>query len=116
MNPVIVFASYALKFFNIKQEYSLLITPTGNQIVSIPFDTTHGYSFEVWDWIQFFLHASFSDAKYNYICKNNELYHKLAKQYHLLSDSFDVCFSHNGTILMTPEYDFFALELTFKYA
>jgi hypothetical protein len=68
----------------------------------------------VWDRVQLFLHASFSEAKYNYVCENNESHYKFAKEYPLLYDSFDVWFSSNGTRLTTPEIDFFVLELTFK--
>jgi hypothetical protein len=61
-----------------------------------------------------FLHASFSDEKYNYIWENNESYHKLAKHYHLWDDLFNVWFRTNDKRLTTPEIDFFVLELTFK--
>jgi hypothetical protein len=48
------------------------------------------------------------------MCENNESYHKLAKQYHLLYDSFDVWFVSNGMRLTTPVIEFFVLGLTFK--
>jgi hypothetical protein len=61
-----------------------------------------------------FLPANLSDAKDNSACDNNESYHKLAKQYHLWYDSFDIWLRTNGMRLTTPEIDFFVLELTYK--
>jgi hypothetical protein len=58
----------------------------GNQVVSIPFHTNYGYSFEVGDRVQLFLHTRFSDAKSNYVWENNESYHKEGKEYPLLYD------------------------------
>jgi hypothetical protein len=114
LNPVILFAGDVLQLFNIRQDYPQLMTILGNQTALIPFDAKYDYSFEVLDIFQLFLHASFSDAKYNYICENNESYHKLAKRYLLLYDSFDVWFSTNDMRLTTPQIDFYILELMFK--
>jgi hypothetical protein len=113
-NPVIVFTGGTLKLFNIRRDFTQLISLAGNQTVSIPFDVNYGYSFEVWDRVQLFLHTSFSETKYNYVCENNESYNKLAKEYPLLYYSFDVWFSSNCTRLTTPEINFFVLELRFK--
>jgi glycerol kinase len=85
-----------------------------NQTVPIAFDSNSGYLFEMWDRVQLFFHAIFSGAKYNYVCENNELYHKRAKQFHLLYNSFDVWFCTNDTKLTTQGIDFFVSELTFK--
>jgi hypothetical protein len=91
MNPVIVFATDAIKLFNIRQDYPQLIqVHKGYQTSPIPFDVNFSYSFEVWDRVQLFLHVSFSDAKYNMVYENNESNHKLAKEYPLYYDSFDV--------------------------
>jgi hypothetical protein len=113
-NPVIVFAGDSIKLLYIRQNFSQLIAVVGNQTVLIPFDVNYGYSFKVWDRVQLFLHASFSGSKYNYVCENNESYHKLAKQYRLLYDSFDVWFSIDGMRETTPSIDFFVLELALK--
>jgi phosphotransferase system IIA component len=69
-----------LKLFNIRQDCQQLIALPRNQTTDITFDTNYGYSFEVLDMIQLFLHVCFSDVKYNYVWENNESYHKLAKQ------------------------------------
>jgi hypothetical protein len=116
-NSLIIFAGDAVKLFNIRQDYPQLIFLADHQAVSIVFDNPCPYSFEGWDSIQRFLHAHFSDEKYNSVSENNEPYHKLAKEYRLLYDSFesfDVWFSTNGPRITTPEIDFFALELTFN--
>jgi hypothetical protein len=113
-NFIIIFGGDILKSFNIRQHYPHLIAITGNQTTSIAFNFNCGYSFEICDRVQLFLHASFLDAKYNHVCKNNESYYKLTKQYPLLDDDFDAWFSPNDTRLTTPEIDFFVLELTFK--
>jgi hypothetical protein len=106
MNPTIIFASDALKLFNIIQDNSQLLTVLDNQTVLIAFDTNYLYSFEVCDRVQLFLHANFSDARCYYISENNESYHEPAKQYPFLCDSFDIWFSTNGTRLTTSEIDF----------
>jgi hypothetical protein len=89
-NPLIIFARNAVKLFNIRQDYPQLIAFTDHQTVSIAFDNTCPYSFEVWGKVQLFPYASFSDVNFNCLFENNESYHKLAKENPLLYDSFDV--------------------------
>jgi hypothetical protein len=61
-----------------------------------------------------FLHARFSSATHHYVCEVGEDHHKLAKKFPLLDDQFDIRFSDDGRTLLTPEIEFFALELMFK--
>jgi hypothetical protein len=107
INTLIVFANDVLQLFNIKPDFPQSLTLIGYQRSSIPFDSTYNYSFLVLDIIQLFLHANFNNAKYNNVSKNNELYHKLVKQYSLLQDSFYVWFCLNDTRLIAPEIDLF---------
>jgi hypothetical protein len=93
LNPAIVFLGDTHMPFNIRQDYPQLIALANNQTTAIALDSNYSYSVEVWDIIHFFLHASFRESKYNYLCENNDSYHKLVKQYSLLRDSFDVWFS-----------------------
>lgn len=76
----------------------------------------HDIYFEkAWDRIKLFFHASFSTGiKYNYACEAGESYHKLAKKYPMLYESFDIWFTTDGRKVFTSEIDSFVLELIFK--
>jgi hypothetical protein len=92
-NPVIVFSVDSIQLFNIGQDYTRLISFAANHTTPIPFDVNYihlnfGIEFSVSS-------CYFSDAKYNNVCENNESYHKLAKQYPLLYDSFDIWLMNN---------------------
>jgi hypothetical protein len=90
--------------------------PVPDRTVEIMLDSVHSINFfNIWNKTTLFLHASFSNTvKYNYVCEVNESYHKLAKKYPMLYDSFDIWFRIDGKTVFTPELDSFVLELAFK--
>jgi hypothetical protein len=58
MNTIMNLPIDSIKLFNIRQDYSQLMTPVRNQTMGIIFDNIYSYSFEVWDKLQLFLHQT----------------------------------------------------------
>jgi hypothetical protein len=80
LNLTIEFSTDSIKLFSISEDHPNLMNVNGLQTIAIPLDTNYHTKFQVWNQVQLFLHASFSEAKNQYVCKNNEFYHKLAKK------------------------------------
>jgi hypothetical protein len=61
-----------------------------------------------------YLHSSFSDKPFGYVCRANEKYNKLSKCFPIRDVGFDVWFTIYGKKIFTPEIDMLLLELSFK--
>jgi hypothetical protein len=62
-----------------------------------------------------YLHSSFSNNSFGFVCKINSDYHKLCKYFPMRDVEFDIWFTTNGKkIIYTPEMDLLLLEISFK--
>jgi hypothetical protein len=61
-----------------------------------------------------YVHSSFSNYPFGFVCKVNSDYHKLCKYFPMRDVEFDICFTIDGKkIIYTPEMDLLLLELSF---
>jgi hypothetical protein len=69
---------------------------------------------DVWGVDNLYLHCSFSNNHFGYVCRANEKYNKLSKCFPIRDVGFDIWFTIDGKKLFVSEIDMLLLELSFK--
>jgi hypothetical protein len=113
----IQFRQDSLKLLGIKPESAYYLDHFESILIPIHLNIKHpaiNTFRDVWGVDNLYLHSSFSDKPFGYVCRANEKYNKLSKCFPIRDVGFDIWFTIDGKKLFTPEIDMLLLELSFK--